>query len=177
MLSEIEDKIRNQVPPTEKDKEILQYRLNKQLTEEDHIYIFTEILQPMEKKIYTITENHTLFDLNDIDPKTFWKIYYSSQMAIDNQNRGKVYKSMQQENDKNMLEFTQKVTSELQKQGPIHESIANVSEYERLRIEALKQCTYSNYAQTDLTKGFGPDESEPETESVADTDDDNGSNM
>jgi hypothetical protein len=109
------DEIDNHSVPTEKDKESLQSKLNKQLNEEDHIYIFTEILQTMDKKIYTITENCTLFDLNDLDPVNFWKIHYHTHLMIANHERQKELNKTKQENDLLTSQFNQKMEEQLKK--------------------------------------------------------------
>lgn len=149
ILAELDDKIKTEVVPTDKDKEILQYKLNKQLSEEDHLYIFTEILQSMGSQIYTITENCTLFDLNDVDPKNFWKIYRCAQMFIDNHSRQKELDKVKQENDVMSQEFNKNVENNLRKILQQNEEIypSNATEYEKLRIDALKQCTYSTYSK------------------------------
>src|SRR5439155_4922352 len=96
-LEETNIKIVNKVLPTDKEKEILLYKLNKQLNEDEHLYIFTEILQNLEKKIYTITENCTLFDLNDLSADNFWKMFYYAQLFIQNHERQKEFEGAQQE--------------------------------------------------------------------------------
>jgi hypothetical protein len=150
-MTEITTKIKNKVAPSDKEKEALLYKLNKQLNEDDHIYIFTEILQNMDKKIYTITENCTLFDLNDLDNENFWKICYYTQLFIDQHERQKEINSAKKENDDLSEQFVQKVEEKLRQikeQSPEKIDSTNLSEYEKLRIDALSQCSYSSYAKS-----------------------------
>lgn len=83
-----EEKMKNHVPPTEREKEQLQQQIGL-LKDEDHLFLFTEIIQNMDRKCYTITENCTLFDLNDLDPERFWKMFYHAQIFLENNKRCK----------------------------------------------------------------------------------------
>lgn len=142
---DIENKIRNNISPTDKEKELLQNKLNKQLSEDDHMYIFVEILQTLKNKIYTMTENGTLFDLNDLDNENFWKIFYHTQLFIDNHEREKKIAESSQE--KAVLESKfNKTNEENLKQNITKDVEVETSTYGKLRIEALKQCSYSNYS-------------------------------
>lgn len=151
ILIELSEKIKNKPIPTDKDKESLQFKINKFLTEEDHLYIFTEILQTISHKIYTITENGTLFDLNDLDPETFWKMSYYTQMFINNHERQKDIKKVFQENDELIEKFNLNISSELakikDKMTETDINTENLSSYEQLRIDALKECQYSHYSK------------------------------
>lgn len=150
-LADINDKITNNVIPTDKEKGMLLSMINKQLTEEDHIYIFTEILQNMKKKIYTITENCTLFDLNDIDCANFWKIWYYAHLFICNQVRNAEMSKIKEKNDELSMQFNRDTLEKLKKFRENTSLNASdtlaMTEYERLRIDALKDCPYSTYSQ------------------------------
>lgn len=147
LLTELNDKIQHKTTPTDKDKELLQQQINQKLSEEDHLYIFTEILQSMDKKIYTITENGTLFDLNDLNPEDFWKICYHTQIFIDNSARQQEINKAMEENNQLNNKFHQQVQRDLQKIKPDMPNINNnITAYETLRINALEQCSYSNYS-------------------------------
>jgi hypothetical protein len=146
LLADINDKMKNKITPSIKDKETLLYKLNKQLLEEDHLYIFTKILQKMERKIYTITKNGTLFDLNDLTNHEFWNIYYHTQMFIDGHKRQNTLCNIGLENRCLDDQFKQKVNNNLQKikeQSPYISS--TLTHYDKLRIDALSHCTYSYY--------------------------------
>lgn len=149
-LADINDKITNTIVPNDKEKSMLLNMINKQLTEEDHIYIFTEILQNMKKKIYTITENCTLFDLNDIDCADFWKIWYYTYLFISNQVRNTEINKIKEQNDELSAQFTRDALEKLKKfrenTSKNVPDMDEMSEYERLRIEALKDCQYSTYS-------------------------------
>jgi len=176
-LSEINIKIKNKVAPTDKEKEILQYKLNKQLNEEEHLYIFTEILQGLEKKIYTITENCTLFDLNDLSPDNFWKIFYYAQLFIQNHERQKELEVAGRDNVSKSDELNEKMKRDLQKfredpNNALPEDTANLSAYEKLRINALSQCSYSTYSKDDNRPDCGlslPDDKKLEKTIYSDT--------
>jgi hypothetical protein len=154
-FEEISDKIKNKSVPTDKDKENLLHKLNKQLNEDEHLYIFTEILQNLEKRIYSITENCTLFDLNDVPNESFWKIYYYAQLFISNHER---QKDLDKANAEHLTEgdlFKEKIKQDLEKiiKDQTHQSqedIDKLSPYEKLRIGALSQCSYSTYSQKNI---------------------------
>ena len=151
-LSEIEGKMKDKSPPSDRDKSLLQVKLNKYLTEDDHMFILIEILQKMPRKIYTITEHGTLFDLNDVDPEIFWKIYYHTQISIENHERQKKLDQAKLDKDQLTVQFEQKIQADLQKikeqQGScLPENQADLTPYEKLRINALQHCEYSTYAQ------------------------------
>jgi hypothetical protein len=153
LLTEINEKVKNNVIPMDKDKDVLSYKLNRQLDEEDHVYIFTEILQKMEKKIYTITENGTLFDLNDLDNATFWNVYYYTQIFIDNHERKKDIAKASKEDEERKNEQIQQFDNDLKR---IKESAgefvdkSNMTEYEKLRTDAL---SYSKRPEVVINSG------------------------
>lgn len=148
-LSDFDNKLKAKTLPTEQDKEMLLHRLNRQLSEDDHIYLFTEILQNMSKKIYTITENGTLFDLNDLDVENFWKMAYYTQLSISNHDRQKEIEDRVKQKELEAEEFKRQSETNLLKYTSQPEVIDehNLTEYDQLRIDALKQCTYSTYAK------------------------------
>ena len=151
-LEELSAKITNKVSPTDVEKEILLYKLNKQLSSDEHLYIFTEVLQTLEKKIYTITENCTLFDLNDLPNEQFWRIFCYSQLFIQNHEREKEVENAFLENSSKSDKLTEKMNRDLQKlkadpNQALPEDSCNFSAYEKLRIGALSQCPYSTYAK------------------------------
>ena len=150
LLMEIDEKMKNGVEPTEKEKEQLQYTLNKLLSEEDHLYIFTEILQNLEKKIYTMTENGTLFDINDLDHQTFWKIQYCAQMCLDNHERQAQLNELAHESEQSHSQFKKQISEPLEKfkKDNVEDEDTNLTEYEKLRRQTLSQCSYSTFAKS-----------------------------
>jgi|UniRef100_A0A6C0BMB3 hypothetical protein len=152
-LVDVEEKIKSKPVPTEPEKEQLQYRINHNLTEEDHLYLFTDILQKMSHKVYTMTENGTLFDLNDLDPETFWKVQYFTQLFMENHERQKETQQLIHENEASLDQFKQQIDKELKtvksETGAI--DLHHLTEYERLRIQALSQCPYSIYADSNVS--------------------------
>lgn len=150
-LSEIETHIQQHTTPTANDKEMLKNKLMTQLNENDHLFIFTEILQNMTKKIYTMTDNYTLFDLNDLDIDNFWKMCYNAQLMIDNHKRELVYNNSMLDNTKNIGDMTHKMNEQLKIYKKTEEISRinpqkDLSDYEKLRVDALKECSYSTYS-------------------------------
>jgi hypothetical protein len=156
MISEfdITENIKAQVTPSEKDRENLLNKLNRQLTDEEHLYIFTEYLQTLEKRIYSITENCTLFDLNDLPNELFWKIYYATQLFIRDHDRQKEIDKANAEKNVISAKLQEKIEKDLVKykkdnaNDALNVDTQNLSEYEKLRIGALSQCNYSTFAVT-----------------------------
>jgi hypothetical protein len=154
-IEDIVDNIKNKHVPTEREKEVLLYKLNRQLTEDEHLHIFTEILQNLEKRIHSITDNGTLFDLNDLPPEAFWKMFYYAQLSIHDHDSRKISDKARQEDNEEKVKMAEKMKAELEKhQGDPNQChidvLASLTPYERLRISALSQCQYSTYAQADI---------------------------
>ena len=148
-LDEIVSKIGNKSNVTGRDKELILYSLN-QLSKQDHLYIFTEILQKLEKRIYTVTDNSTLFDLNDLPNDVFWKLYYHTQLLINNMQRSKKINEATNDMDCNNEEMQNQINRELsehlrkaENQPPV--DLSQLSDYEKLRYDALSRCSYSTY--------------------------------
>ena len=92
---------KNDKLPTEKDKDNLLEIINS-MDKETHMYIFLNFLFPLQTKInhlnylnnlndkdnklYTITNDATMFDLNDLEEHVdvFWNIYNYSILYKDN---------------------------------------------------------------------------------------------
>lgn len=155
-LEEINEKIKNKTSSTDKDKELLMYRLNKLLTEEEHLYIFTEILQNLDKRIYSITENCTLFSLNDLPNDAFWKIYYYSQLSIRNHERQKELDTKKQQSEQDEGKFKENMEKQLAKyRNDVSEtSSEGLSVYEKLRVDALSECSYSTYSKNNSNSDY-----------------------
>ncbi len=156
-IEEIVEKIKNKNVPTERDKETLLYKLNRQLTEEEHLHLFSEIVQSLDKKTYSITENCTLFDLNDLSPECFWKMYYYAQLSIHDHEGKKITDRARQEDNEEKAKMAERIKAELDKfQADPDQAkpdvLDSLTPYERLRISALSQCQYSTYAKA------GPDD-------------------
>lgn len=145
--------MKNNIPPTEGEKEQLQQQIGL-LKDEDHLFLFTEIIQNMDRKCYTITENCTLFDLNDLDPESFWKMVYHARIFLENNKRCKEIEEAQRERQNIDERLSQKMEADLPHFRNIDEATVpsdSVSGYEKLRIEALQQCSYSNYGPSVIT--------------------------
>lgn len=169
--------IKDKTKPTEKDKEILLNKLNKQLNEDEHLHIFMEILQNLEKRIYSITENGTLFDLNDLPPEAFWKIAYIVYLSINNHERQKTIDAVNQQalQDAKALnvDFTNKL-DQYQKDpnNALSSDISHLTEYEKLRVNALSHCSYSTYSKSNgqsLGTGMPIDDKKMEKTIYSDT--------
>lgn len=76
--------------PNDKEKSQLSNIISK-LEKLDHKQIF-DILQSLPNKIYTTNEKETLFDINDLSPYDFWRIYDISIMLYENNNRNIIIK-------------------------------------------------------------------------------------
>lgn len=151
-IEEIVEKIKNKNIPTERDKETLMYKVNRQLTEEEHLHLFSEILQSLDKKAYSITENCTLFDLNDLSPECFWKMFYYAQLSIHDHEGKKISDRARQEDNEEKAKMAEKMKAELDKfqEDPDQakpDVLDSLTPYERLRISALSQCQYSTYSK------------------------------
>jgi hypothetical protein len=151
-IEEIVEKIKNKNVPNERDKETLLYKLNRQLTEEEHLHLFSEIIQSLDKKTYSITENCTLFDLNDLSPECFWKMFYYAQLSIHDHEGKKISDRARQEDNEEKVKMAEKMKAELDKfQADPDQAkpdvLDSLTPYERLRISALSQCQYSTYAK------------------------------
>ncbi len=150
-IDDLVEKIRIKLPPTEKDKELLLYKLNRQLTEDEHLHILTDILQTLEKRIYSMTDNCTLFDLNDLTPEVFWQIFYYAQLSIMKHETQKQTAQANQDDLVQRNEFNEKMRHDLEKYQKDAETTINLESltpYERKRLEALSQCQYSTYSTT-----------------------------
>ena len=174
---EINEKIKNKSPPTEKDKESLLNKLNKQLNEEEHLHIFTEYLQTLDKRIYSITANCTLFDINDLPNEVFWKIVLCTHFFIRDHEKQKEIDKANEELSKQSDLFNEKVNNDLilAKDNPINaapESLDGLSNYEKLRITALSQCNYSTYVKVPVKSEYNlclPDDKRMEKTIYSDT--------
>jgi hypothetical protein len=89
--------------PSEKDKHYVFQQIAK-LSKEEHIYIF-KLLQELSKKIYTISDTETLFDLNDVSSDLFWKIYDYIVLSIENKSREQEKERIRAEYDQQQSEF------------------------------------------------------------------------
>lgn len=151
-LKKINEKIVDQTPPSNYDKEVLQYRLNEQLTSDEHLLIFIKILQNMKNKIYTVTENSVLFDLNNLSNDDFWKMYYHTEMFINDRERQNKLQYLKHENDSLDHQFKYKINSNLQKilfndhQKISPENQQKLSKYDNLCLNVFQECQYSKYA-------------------------------
>lgn len=144
-------KIKEETPPCELDKENLLYKINNRLTKKDHMFFFTEILQKMEKKVYSITPDNTLFDLNDLPYSVFWKLVYHTEIFLENHKKQRLIREREQEYKQQDQNFNDNLAKQLiehlndpNQSMPEPSSLTN---YERLRIDALSQCKYSTYSK------------------------------
>lgn len=91
--------------PSERDYNHLISLISK-LDKSDHLSIF-KLIQNMDKKIYTINESGTLFDLSDLPLDIFWKMYEYCMMSIENIDREREKEKAKQEYDQNQRDFLQ----------------------------------------------------------------------
>lgn len=131
---------------TNEHKNKLKYDIDS-LTDENHLKIFEKIfLVSSGKRIYSITENCVLFDLNDLtddDFKTLWKFVYI--LKSDEEKRKK--KNVE---DMSSPLFSSSLSSS--SSAPTPAILSENKEYNRLMEDALKKCTYSTYYKEDENK-------------------------
>jgi len=77
---ELDEKIKNKVKPEGIDKKKLQSRI-KQLDKKQHLHLFHTIIKPLG--IYTVTDNGTFFDLNELTLEQFWELNYQVNLTHD----------------------------------------------------------------------------------------------
>jgi len=77
---DLDSKIKTGVVPKHEDKKRLQNRI-KQLDKTQQLHLFHNIIKPLD--IYTITDNGTFFDLNELTPELFWKLSYQVNLTYD----------------------------------------------------------------------------------------------
>jgi len=88
-----------------RDKQKLIKRIDK-LETKDHIGILKIIMEATDRKIYTVNNYGTYFDLNDLDNNTVWKISYHVSLCLENLKREKDKKEAERkyQEDRNTLE-------------------------------------------------------------------------
>ena len=90
----LDEKIKRQLQPTHDDKRKIQSRI-RQLEKTQHLHLFNTIIKELD--IYTITENGTLFDLNDLTLEQFWKLSYHVNLTYDCIKRGRLMTELTRE--------------------------------------------------------------------------------
>ena len=73
--------------PTSLQKLSLVNDIENNLSKDDQLYIFFEILNKMNDTIYTQTQYKIMFDLNDLSPDVFWKLHNYVKLTIKNKER------------------------------------------------------------------------------------------
>lgn len=123
--------------PLEKDK-IQLLKLIQKLTKQDHIKIF-DILQKLDKKIYTTNEKETLFDINDLKTDSFWELFLYVVLSYRNNIKANIITKAEIEKKENEKIFHKKIDDDLK--NHIHNNAIdndrNIPEYEELRVKAL----------------------------------------
>lgn len=79
---------RNEATMNYREKKKLIQNIDK-LETKDHIGILKIIMESTRKKMYTVNNYGTYFDLNDLDDPTLWKIDYHVRLCSENQVREK----------------------------------------------------------------------------------------
>lgn len=101
---QIFDRRNKSTTPIDRDKRNL-ISLIAKLEKNDHIAIY-KIIQNMDKKIYTITEKETMFDLNDVPIIKFWEIYEFVILSLENKSRQTEIDKARQEFQSNESKFS-----------------------------------------------------------------------
>jgi len=88
-----------------RDKQKL-IKLIDNLDTKDHVGILKIIMDSSNRKIYTVNNYGTYFDLNDVDNPTLWQISYHVSLCIENVEREKNKKEAEKKylEDKSQLE-------------------------------------------------------------------------
>ena len=94
--SYILQKSQSHASPSSDDKEWLQANI-KRLTKEDHIYIFN-LIKNIDEKIYTVSQYHVVFDINNVPSTDFWIIYEYVMSSLECVERTHVIDNRRKEN-------------------------------------------------------------------------------
>ena len=87
-------------------------KIVQKMPKSEHIKIY-EIISKLDKKIYSITDKETLFDLNDLPSETFWEIMYYCTLTQNNINKNVIINNASNEKKENEKEFQKKINDEL----------------------------------------------------------------
>ena len=98
------DRRNKSITPVDRDKRNLISMISK-LDKMDHIAIY-KIIQNMDKKIYTLAEKTTMFDLNDVPIVKFWEIYEFVILSLENKSRQTEIDKARQEFQSNDTRFS-----------------------------------------------------------------------
>lgn len=103
--TEVLDKGKQNQLMDQRDKQKLIKRID-QLETKDHIGILKIIMEATDRKIYTVNNYGTYFDLNDLDHSTVWKISYHVSLCLENLKRekDKLEAEKKYQEDRNSLE-------------------------------------------------------------------------
>lgn len=107
-----------------------------QLETEDHIGILRIIMTETSKKIYTVNNYGTYFDLNDLDNQTLWKISYHVNLCLENQEREVNRKEAEREHLQNRINFEESIKR--QKNGKRTQSIPTEDESDSEETNTLE---------------------------------------
>lgn len=142
---EIDNKIREKITPTHDDKKKLQHRV-KQLTKSQHLHLFNNLIKNLDIS-YTITDNGTYFDLNDMNPEQFWKLYYHINLSFDCINRNKIMDELERQCNSTSLLY--KNDMDLESNSVFNElcdnddlNVESLMDYPKLRQSALNFAKY-----------------------------------
>lgn len=139
---------------TDKDKRFLMDRLNG-MGKDDHVFIFRNIIAPNVKDdVYTVTNQSTLLDLNDLPPVIFWRInecvehsmFTEKKVAIQSECERNMQAHMKKlEDSLAKLSGEAKIADEMSKEDNEDKKEDGILSYDELRRRALSQCSYSSY--------------------------------
>lgn len=129
---EIDRKIKESVRPTHDDKKRLQNRI-KQLDKKQQLHLFHTIIKPLD--IYTVTDNGTFFDLNELVPKDFWRLSYHVNLTYDCIQRDRVRSELEKTESST---FRQSIYN---REYDIDSEIDNTHQYERERSHPDERST------------------------------------
>ena len=148
---DIDLKIKSQVAPTHDDKKKAQMRI-KQLEKQQQLHLFNTIIKGLD--IYTVTETGTYFDLNDLTPEQFWKLYYQINLTYDCIARNKFMDELLEKECINWCNGALDIDNWNERLDLEPDSITTntgVVPYSRLRDDALNQCKYLKKESESMT--------------------------
>jgi hypothetical protein len=145
---ELDQKIKEKKVPTHDDKKRIQQRI-KQLEKKQQLHLFKTVVRGLGTKVYSVTENGTYFDLNDLTPEQFWKLSYHINLTYDCINRHKLINEL----EKQCPVYNQEMDIESNSMWDTYEpndveldsNVISSMNYSQLRDEALSHCRYSDF--------------------------------
>ena len=128
--------------PTNSQKVKLQSDIENHLDKKEHLEILVNILNNMETIIYNTMSDLTVFDLNDLPPKSFWELHEYVELALKNKKRATEMHKYSTEHSDTISVLNKKLQlSDAQKQKS-QDICIEQSGYDKLRNDAITSNGY-----------------------------------